>query len=47
MNNTDKLAKMILEWWEDEQYAESYGGRNKYDEDPDFVKLAKEICNER
>ena len=43
------LAWMILVWWEDEQYAESYPGCNKYDVDsdvPDFVKEAQKIEQE-
>lgn len=39
----DKLSKLILDWWEGEQFAEVHGGRNKYNEDIDFVKLAKII----
>ena len=38
-----KHVKDILDWWEDEQYAESHPGRNRYDEDPDFVVSAKAL----
>ena len=37
------LKDSIVEWWKEEQYAESYPGRNKYDcdaDNPKFVNMA-------
>ena len=46
IKNEDQLkeiAKKILMWWKYEQFEEAYPGRNKYDEEPDFVKLAMQV----
>jgi hypothetical protein len=45
-NRDDELRKKILEWWDEHQYdTMSYGDgdeRNVYDNEPDFVILARE-----
>ena len=43
--DTKELAGLVLVWWEDAQYwvTGEYGDRNVFNEDPDFVKMAKKI----
>jgi len=46
----DDLIKSVLAWWEDHQYdsvCDSDGDeRNVYDEDPEFVVIAKKLAAE-
>ena len=48
-DNVLKLSKLVLEWWEVHQYDTCLDGdndeHNLYDEDPLFVKLARELVN--
>lgn len=40
-----ELTTMILSWWENAQYETTgpWGEYNVYDDEPDFVKKAKEL----
>lgn len=48
----DKVSKLIdtvLEWWQEHEYDCHFDGedeRNVYDNDPEFVTLAKQLKNE-
>lgn len=44
-----RLAKAALDWWEDHQHDTEgdYGEFNVYDEEPEFVKIAREEIDEK
>lgn len=50
MKEEDKLVQLILEWWEVHQFDVGFTGddeRNIYDEDPEFVKEAKRLKEQK
>jgi hypothetical protein len=50
-DNAFKLSKLVLDWWEIHQYDICLDGdndeHNLYDEDPLFVKFARELIDGR
>jgi hypothetical protein len=43
---TERLAEMVVNWWDIHQY-DTVNNYNIYDDEPDFVVLAKKIRRER
>lgn len=44
-SDLEELVKAILDWWEEHQYDTTgdYGDFNMYNEEPEFVRKAKQI----
>lgn len=45
---SESIIAAILEWWKDHQYdvTGDYGDRNVYNDDPEFVALAKQYVKD-
>ena len=42
-DEAEELVESVLLWWEDAQYWEDPPGRNRFDDEPEFVKKARVV----